>query len=94
MENVTKYRVKVKRKMEGAEMEIITYAEAAKLLGMSKTKVWMLVRDGEIVPVKLPGSRRASGLLRKEVERIKADVIEEYEAGVAKLKEEKSEGVQ
>ena len=86
MENVTEYRVKVKRKMEGAEMDILTYAEAARLLGISKTKVWMLVRDGEIVPVRLPGSKRASGLLRKEVERIKLEALEEYEAGVAELK--------
>lgn len=63
-------------------LDRMTYREAAEELGVSPTKIYMLVAVGKIVPVRLPGSSRNSGILRKEIERVKAEVLAEYEAEV------------
>ena len=73
--------VKVKNKASDG-LDRMTYREAAEELGVSPTKIYMLVAVGKIVPVRLPGSSRNSGILRKEIERVKAEVLAEYEAEV------------
>lgn len=53
------------------ESEHITVAEAQKLLGVSHTKIWKLIKDGELQAYKSPLNKRVKLVKREDVERLR-----------------------
>lgn len=50
----------------------VTLAEAARLLGVSHSKVWRLVRDGRLVAHRNPLDQREKLVRREDVERLRS----------------------
>ncbi len=52
--------------------EVLTAAEAGKVLGLSPRTIWSLAKQGHLVRAMLPGRKRAFGYSRASVEKLAA----------------------
>lgn len=51
--------------------ELIPVAEAQKLLGVSHTKIWQLLKDGTLKAYKSPLNKRVKLVKRADIERLR-----------------------
>ena len=54
-------------------MDALTVAEAAAYLGVSRTKVWQLIREGTLPSTQNPLDKRQRLILRRDIERLAAN---------------------
>lgn len=59
------------RGMKPESSEHVTVAEAQKLLGVSHTKIWQLMKDGTLKAYKSPLNKRVKLVKREDVERLR-----------------------
>jgi hypothetical protein len=52
--------------------EVLSGAEAARMLGLSPRTIWTLAKQGHLVRVQLPGRKRSFGYSRASVEKLAA----------------------
>lgn len=52
--------------------EVLTAAEAGKVLGLCPRTIWSLAKQGHLVRATLPGRKRAFGYSRASVEKLAA----------------------